>query len=66
MNEERQSAETARIQAAKISNEFELQTIALAEKVATIKELTSFYEAEKNALASVKRENADLRARLDE
>ena len=58
----RKTAESARIEVAKITSEFERQATALAESKSALKELTGFYEAEKNGRRDAEREIAILAA----
>jgi hypothetical protein len=63
---ERQAAETARIQAARITSELELQAVSLANIISTNNELSGFYESERNALGAAEKQIAVLQTRLEE
>lgn len=63
---ERHSAETARIQAVKITNGFELQTIELSEMISTNKELLEMCESDRNVRFEAEKQLAVLLARLEE
>lgn len=56
----RKTAESARIEVARITSEFELQATALAEVKSAMKELTGFYETEKNGRRDAEKEIAIL------